>query len=148
MHTYTHTNVCTYTHTHTHTFMLIHASTHTHMYTQAMTNTIAQHPGLVKCAQIYIRASKFSDKNTICIIQGLVTFWIHNFGLVHFKIICQALTHKTQTFSNSVPAWRVGTHLTAPSECTVLAPATQLSWLSYSCNYFHQSYQAGYKDSQ
>jgi hypothetical protein len=60
---------------------------------QAMTNPIARRPGLVKCDQIYIRASKFSDKNTICtcIISGLVTFWIPNLGLVHFKIICQAL---------------------------------------------------------
>jgi hypothetical protein len=57
---------------------------------QAMTNPIAQRPGLVKCDQIYIRASKFSDKNTIC-IRGLVTFSIPNFGLVHLKIICQAL---------------------------------------------------------
>jgi hypothetical protein len=56
-----------------------------------MTNPIARHSGLVKCDQIYIRTSKFSDKNTICIISGLVTFWIPNFGLVHFKIICQAL---------------------------------------------------------
>jgi hypothetical protein len=37
----------------------------------------------VKCDQIYIRASKFSDKNTICIIRGLVTFSIPSFGLVH-----------------------------------------------------------------
>jgi hypothetical protein len=58
---------------------------------QAMTNPIARCPGLVKCDQIDIRASKFSDKNTICIIRGLVTFSIPNFGLVHFKIICQAL---------------------------------------------------------
>jgi hypothetical protein len=28
---------------------------------------------------------------TICIIIGLVTFSITNFGLVHFKIICRAL---------------------------------------------------------
>jgi hypothetical protein len=51
---------------------------------QAMTNPIARRPGLVKCDQIYIRASTFSDKNTIhvCIIKGLVTFWIPNFGLV------------------------------------------------------------------
>jgi hypothetical protein len=60
---------------------------------QAMTNPIARRPGLVKCDQIYIRASKFSDKNTICIIIGLVTFTIPNFGLVHFKIICQALQY-------------------------------------------------------
>jgi hypothetical protein len=58
---------------------------------QAMTNPIARCPGLVKCDHIYIRASKFPDKNTICIIRGLVTFWVPNFGLVHFKIICQAL---------------------------------------------------------
>jgi hypothetical protein len=58
---------------------------------QAMANPIARRPGLVKCDQMYIRASRFSDKNTICVIRGLVTSWQPNFGLVHFKIICQAL---------------------------------------------------------
>jgi hypothetical protein len=58
---------------------------------QAMTNPIARRPGLVKFDKIYIRASKFTDKNTVCIIRGLVTFSIPNFGLVPFKIICQAL---------------------------------------------------------
>jgi hypothetical protein len=57
-----------------------------------MTNPIALRPRLVKCYQIYIRVSKFSDKNTICIIRVLVTFSIPNFGIVHFKIIYQALT--------------------------------------------------------
>jgi hypothetical protein len=57
---------------------------------QAMTNQ-ARRPGLVKCDQIYIRASRFSDKNTICVIGGLVKFWLPNFRLVHFKIICHAL---------------------------------------------------------
>jgi hypothetical protein len=56
--------------------------------TQAMTNAIARCPGLVKYDQIY---SRFSDKNTICVIGGLMTFWLHNFGLVNFKIICHAL---------------------------------------------------------
>jgi hypothetical protein len=48
-----------------------------YMHMQAMTNPIALHPGLVKCDQIHIRASiKFSNKNTICVIRVLVTFWI------------------------------------------------------------------------
>jgi hypothetical protein len=38
---------------------------------QAMTNPIARRPGLVKCDQIYIGASRFSKKNTICVIRGL-----------------------------------------------------------------------------
>jgi hypothetical protein len=46
-------------------------------------------PWLVKCDEINIRANKFSDKITICIKRGLVTYWMPNFGL---KIICQALT--------------------------------------------------------
>jgi hypothetical protein len=46
-----------------------------------------------KCDKIYIGASKFSDKNTIYTRRGLVTFSIPNFGLVHFKIICQALMY-------------------------------------------------------
>jgi hypothetical protein len=32
---------------------------------QVMTNPIARRPGLVKCDQIYIRDSKFSDKHTM-----------------------------------------------------------------------------------
>jgi hypothetical protein len=60
---------------------------------QAMTNPIARRPVLEKFDQIYIRASKFSDKNTMCIIRGLVTFCIPKFGLVHFKMICQALQY-------------------------------------------------------
>jgi hypothetical protein len=68
----------------------------------AMTNSVARRPGLVKCDKIYIRASKFSDKNTTCIyiyiIRGLLTFWIPNFGLVHFKIICQALFSNSMSF--------------------------------------------------
>jgi hypothetical protein len=35
---------------------------------QAMTNLIALRPELEKCVPIYIRASKFSDKNTIYVI--------------------------------------------------------------------------------
>jgi hypothetical protein len=69
-----------------------------------MTNAIARRPGLVKSDQINIRASKFSEKNTICIIRGLVTFWIPNFGLVHFKIICQSLNFlysDAHTFSSA-----------------------------------------------
>jgi hypothetical protein len=56
-----------------------------------MTNPIARRPELVKCDQIYIRATSFLIKNTICIIRELVTFWIPNFGLVTFNIIYQAL---------------------------------------------------------
>jgi hypothetical protein len=50
-------------HKHLHTGI----SHYTIKYLQAMTIPIALRPGLVKCDQIYIRASKFSDKNTICI---------------------------------------------------------------------------------
>jgi hypothetical protein len=71
-----------------------------------MINPIARRLGLVKCDQIYIRTSKFSDKNTICIIRGLVTFSKPNFGLVHFKIIYQALVIQL-CFVVSVPSGKL-----------------------------------------
>jgi hypothetical protein len=85
---------------------------------QAMTHPIARRPGLVKCHQIYIRASKYSDKSTICVIRGLVTFWLLNFGLVIFNIICQALHIHAHTHMHThIYAHIHALHTYAPQAC-------------------------------
>jgi hypothetical protein len=76
-------------------------------------NYHSRRPGLVKMLKFISGLySKFSDKITICIIMlswmsrwgvYLCTFWIPYFGLVHFKIICQALDVCTGQILSKVP---------------------------------------------